>query len=170
VIATQNPIELEGTYPLPEAQRDRFMMRLSIGYPDAEAELDILRTHGHHDRLADLGPVTDAATIADAILIARDLHVAEQIERYIVALCRATRSHEDVELGASPRAALALLRAARAYAVTFGRDYVVPDDVKMLARHVLPHRLIMRAESQLAGREPSDVVEDILDGLPAPTR
>jgi MoxR-like ATPase len=122
VMATQNPIELEGTYPLPEAQRDRFMMRLSIGYPDVDAELAILRTHGQDDRVRKLAPVTDAATVAEMIRIVRDVHVAEPIERYIVALCRATRAHEDVELGASPRASLALLRASRAQAVLGDRD------------------------------------------------
>jgi MoxR-like ATPase len=169
VMATQNPIELEGTYPLPEAQRDRFMMRLSIGYPDVDAELAILRTHGQGDRLARLQPVTDAATVARMIDTIRDIHVAESVERYIVALCRATRSHEEVELGASPRASLALMRAARSLAGFAGRDYVVPDDVKHLAPHVLPHRLILRPEAQLSGRDPSGVVDDVLDGVPAPT-
>jgi MoxR-like ATPase len=170
VMATQNPIELEGTYPLPEAQRDRFMMRLSIGYPDVDAELAILRTHGHGDRLEDLRPVTDAATVAEMIATIRDVHVAEAVERYVVALCRATRAHEDVELGASPRASLALLRAARALAALRDRDYVVPDDVKDLAPHVLPHRLILRPEAQLAGRETHAVVAEVLDGVPAPTQ
>ena len=169
VMATQNPIELEGTYPLPEAQRDRFMMRLAIGYPHVDAELAILRTHGHGDRLAQLDAVTDAATVARMIATIRDVHVAEPVERYIVALCRATREHEDVELGASPRASLAMLRAARAFAALDGRDYVVPDDVKTLAPHVLPHRLILRPEAQLGGRDASEVVRDVVDGVPAPT-
>jgi MoxR-like ATPase len=110
VIATQNPIELEGTYPLPEAQRDRFLMRVSVGYPDADDELAILRTHGHGDRLASLSAVADATEVAAAIVAIRDVHVAEPLGRYLVALCRATRSHPEVELGASPRAALAMLR------------------------------------------------------------
>ena len=169
VMATQNPIELEGTYPLPEAQRDRFMMRVAIGYPDVDAELAILRTHGHGDRLKQLQPVTDAASVAAAVGGIRDVHVAPSVERYMVALCRATREHEEVELGASPRASLALLRASRAQAVLGGRDYVVPDDVKALARHVLPHRLILRPEAQLAGRDPIAVVGDVVDGVPAPT-
>lgn len=168
VMATQNPIELDGTYPLPEAQRDRFMMRLAIGYPSVEAELDILRMHGQGDRLASLGPVTDAATVAAIIDVLRQVYATESVERYIVALCRATRAHEDTELGASPRASLALLRAARVYAATRGRDYVIPDDVKRLAPHVLPHRLILRPESQLAGREATEVVADVVDGVPAP--
>jgi MoxR-like ATPase len=169
VMATQNPIELEGTYPLPEAQRDRFMMRLQIGYPDADAELDILRTHGRGDQLARLAAVTDATTIVRLTDVIRTLHVAEPVERYMIALCRATRAHDDVELGASPRAALALLRASRALAATEGRDYVTPDDVKVLAPHILPHRIIMRADAQLQGRGPHDAIADVLDGLPAPT-
>jgi MoxR-like ATPase len=169
VIATQNPIELEGTYPLPEAQRDRFLMRVSVGYPHHDDELAILRTHGGDDRLAQLGPVTDAAAVAEAIVAVRDVHVTESLERYVVALCRATRSHPDVELGASPRASLGLLRAARAAAALAGREYVIPDDVKALALHVLPHRLILRPEAQLAGLEPIRVVADVVDGTPAPT-
>jgi MoxR-like ATPase len=169
VIATQNPIELEGTYPLPEAQRDRFLMRISIGYPDADDELQILRTHGHGDRLADVVPVADATEIAAAIETIRDVHVAEPLERYLVALCRATRSHPEVELGASPRAALAMLRATRAAAAMAGRDYAIPDDAKGLAPHVLPHRLILRPEAQLSGHDPMDVIRDVIDGVPAPT-
>jgi MoxR-like ATPase len=170
VVATQNPIELEGTYPLPEAQRDRFMMRLSVGYPDVDAELQVLRTHGQGDPLEQLGPVTDAQTVADAVLAVRTVHVAPPVERYVVALCRATRSHPDVELGCSPRAALALLRAVRAAAAMEGRDYVIPDDVKGLGRHVMPHRLILRPDAQLADRDPVDVVTEVLEGVPAPTR
>jgi MoxR-like ATPase len=169
VIATQNPIELEGTYALPEAQRDRFLMRVSIGYPHQDDELAILRTHGGADRMADLAPVTDAATVGEAIVAIRDVHLAEPVERYIVALCRATRAHPDVELGASPRASLALLRATRAAAAIAGRDYATPDDVKALAPHVLPHRLILRPEAELAGHDPHHVVADVVDGVPAPT-
>lgn len=169
VIATQNPIELEGTYPLPEAQRDRFLMRLSIGYPDADDELAILRTHGGASQLDQLRPVADAAEVADAIVAIRAIHVAEPIERYMVAVCRATRAHPDVELGASPRAALAMLRASRAAAAVAGRDHVIPDDVKSLAPHVLPHRLILRPEAELAGHDAQHVVTDVLSGTPAPT-
>jgi MoxR-like ATPase len=169
VVATQNPIELEGTYPLPEAQRDRFMVRLSIGYPDVEAELAVLRTHGGGDRLAALEPVADAEAVRRAVVAVRGVHVAEPVERYMVALCRATRSHPEVELGASPRASLALLRACRAWAAVAGRDYVVPDDVKTLAPHVIAHRLILRPDAQLVDRDPRAIVEDVLDGVPAPT-
>jgi MoxR-like ATPase len=170
VVATQNPIELEGTYPLPEAQRDRFLMRISIGYPRPDDELAILRTHGESDRMAQLSPVTDASSVAAAIAVIRRVRVTESLERYIVATCRATRAHPDVELGASPRASLALLRASRATAAMQGRDHVVPDDVKALAPHVLPHRLILRPEAELAGHDPAHVIADVLDGLPAPTQ
>jgi MoxR-like ATPase len=169
VIATQNPIELEGTYPLPEAQRDRFLMRVSVGYPEADDELAILRTHGHGDRLPSLTAVADATEVAAAIVAIRGVHVAEPLERYLVALCRATRSHPEIELGASPRAALAMLRAVRASAAIAGRDYATPDDAKVLAPHVLPHRLILRPEAQLAGHDPVDVIRDVIDGVPAPT-
>jgi MoxR-like ATPase len=169
VMATQNPIELEGTYPLPEAQRDRFLLRISIGYPHQDDELRILRTHGHGDRLAEMVPVADAHDVVRAIAAIRTVHVAEALERYVVALCRATRSHPEVELGASPRAALHLLRATRAAAAIAGRDYVVPDDAKALAPHVLPHRLILRPEAQLAGHDPLTIVRDVLEGVPAPT-
>jgi MoxR-like ATPase len=169
VIATQNPIELEGTYPLPEAQRDRFMMRVAIGYPHQDDELAILRTHGGDDRLVDLRPVTDAAAVAGAIAAIREVTVTDAVARYLVALCRATRSHPDAELGVSPRASLALLRACRAGAALDGRRHVTPDDVKELAPHVLPHRLILRPEAELAGHDPQHVVDDVIDGLPAPT-
>ncbi len=169
VIATQNPIELEGTYPLPEAQRDRFLMRISVGYPDQDGELAVLRTHGGEDKLAQLKPVTDASSVAAVIAAIRQINVAESIERYIVAVCRATRAHPDTELGASPRAGLALLRASRAHAAMDGRTHVVPDDVKALAAHVLSHRLILTPEASLAGRQAHDVVVDVLDQQNVPT-
>jgi MoxR-like ATPase len=169
VIATQNPIELEGTYPLPEAQRDRFLMRIAIGYPHADDELEIVRTHGDEDRLVDLVPVADTAAVVHAIRTIRAVRVSEPIERYLIAVCRATREHHDVELGASPRASIALLRAVRVTAAIDGRDHVVPDDVKLLAPHVLPHRLILRPNAELAGVTTVDVVTDVLGGMPVPT-
>jgi MoxR-like ATPase len=169
VIATQNPVELEGTYPLPEAQRDRFLMRLSIGYPTVEAELEVLEVHGRGDRLGELGPITDAQAVAEAIDVVKEVHAAPALRRYIVDLVRATRSHPAVELGGSPRASLALLRAGRALAAISGRDYVVPDDVKQLAPPVLGHRLILSPEAQLAGTEPTAVVEELLTTVPIPT-
>ena len=169
VIATQNPIELEGTYPLPEAQRDRFLMRIAIGYPHADDELEIVRTHGAQDRLEELAPVCDTASVVHAIRTIREVRVSEPIERYLIAVCRATRGHHDVELGASPRASLALIRSVRVTAAIAGRDHVVPDDVKLLAPHVLPHRLILRPNAELAGVTATDVITDVLSGMPVPT-
>ena len=168
VIATQNPVELEGTYPLPEAQRDRFMMRVSIGYPSVAAEMEVLEVHGQGDRVASLEPVADAQQVAALIDAAKNLHAAEPLKRYIVELVRATREHPAIELGASPRASLALLRATRAQAAIEGRDYVVPDDVKDLAQPVLAHRLILRPEAQMADRSASDVIAELLASVPIP--
>ncbi len=168
VIATQNPIELEGTYPLPEAQRDRFMMRVSIGYPSVEAEMAVLEVHGQGDRVNSLEPVTDAQQVAALIDAAKTLHAAEPLQRYIVELVRATRTHPAIELGASPRAALALLRAARAQAACEGRDYVVPDDVKRLAQPLLAHRLILSPETLMADRTAADIVDELLASVPIP--
>src|SRR5207244_953761 len=139
VLATQNPIEHEGTYPLPEAQLDRFMMRLSIGYPGPESEASILTTHGITSTLEDIEPVTDAPGISEMIMMAREVHVAEALRHYIVALADATRQHPELYLGASPRASIMLLRASRARAAWQGRDYVVPDDVKALVVPVMAH-------------------------------
>lgn len=169
VVATQNPVELEGTYPLPEAQRDRFLMRIEVGYPHHDDELTILRTQGTGNRLDEISPVTDAHSLAAAIATVHAIHTAESVERYIVAVTRATRGHADVDLGASPRATLALARAARAAAALDGRSYVTPDDVKRLATPVLAHRLVLSPRASLASRGASDVIADILDGTPAPT-
>jgi MoxR-like ATPase len=170
VIATQNPIEHEGTYPLPEAQRDRFMLELAIGYPTREAEVDILNTHGQNSRLMDISPVADAPTVAKMIDSAKLVHVADSLKNYIVDLVRATRDHADLALGASPRAALSMLRAARAAAASGGRDYVVPDDIKDLISPVLAHRLIPSPEAQMIGRTAADVLSDIVEFVPIPIR
>ncbi len=170
VIATQNPVELEGTYPLPEAQRDRFLMRLSIGYPSLEAELEVLDVHGRGDRVAQLDPVTDAKEIAAMIEACREVHVADPLRRYIVELVRATRHHAAVELGASPRASLALLRAARVAAATSGRDYAIPDDVKALVQPVLAHRLIMAPDAQLGTRSAAAILDEVIASVPIPGR
>jgi MoxR-like ATPase len=171
VIATQNPIEHEGTYPLPEAQRDRFLLELNIGYPTRQAEIEILETHGRTTTLlGDLQPVADAPSVADMIGAVRTVHVADTLKRYIVDLVRATRDHADLALGASPRAALALLRAARAAGAVSGRDYVVPDDVKELVTPVLAHRLITAPEAQMIGRTAADVLADIVEYVPIPIR
>jgi len=170
VIATQNPIEHEGTYPLPEAQRDRFMLELAIGYPTREAEVDILNTHGRNSRMVEISPVADAPTVAKMIDSAKLVHVADSLKNYIVDLVRATRDHADLALGASPRAALSMLRASRAAAASGGRDYVVPDDIKDLITPVLAHRLIPSPEAQMIGRTAADVLSDIVEFVPIPIR
>ena len=168
VIATQNPIEMEGTYPLPEAQRDRFTARLSMGYPAPSAELVMLDTHGLVSPLDTMPAVADAAVVGGMIEVARSIHVADAVRRYVIDLVTATRSHPELRLGASPRASLQLLRTARAYAATEGRDYVLPDDVQGLAEAVLAHRLLPTAEAQIARREPELVVAEIVDRVPVP--
>src|SRR5438093_12830550 len=166
VIATQNPIEHEGTYPLPEAQLDRFMMRLSIGYPRAEAEKSILSTHGVASSLEDIDPVTDAQGISEMIMMTREVHVAPALQRYIVAMADATRKHPDVYLGASPRASIMLLRAARAMAAAEGRDYVIPDDVKTLVVPVMSHRILVAADAALSGRTSQAICAELLREVP----
>ncbi len=168
VIATQNPIELEGTYPLPEAQRDRFLMRVAIGYPSLDAELEVLEVHGGADRVSTLAAVTDAQEVSAMIDACRAIHVADGLKRYIVELVRGTRGHRGVELGASPRASLALLRASRALAASEGRGYVIPDDVKRLVRPVLTHRLIPALEGQAPDRGPEAVLDELLATVPIP--
>jgi MoxR-like ATPase len=168
VIATQNPIEHEGTYPLPEAQLDRFMMRLSIGYPQSDVEAEILSSHSAGPPLDDIGAVTDAHGIAEMIQQAREVHVAPAIRRYIVDVVEATRRHSDVYLGASPRASLMILRAARAMAAAEERDFVTPDDVKALAIPALIHRLIVTADAVMSGRSPRVVLQEILDAVDVP--
>ena len=170
VIATQNPIEHEGTYPLPEAQRDRFMLELAIGYPTRESEVDILNSHGQNSRLTTISPVADAPTVAAMIDSAKLVHVADSLKNYIVDLVRATREHADLALGASPRAALAMLRSARAAAASSGRDYIVPDDIKDLISPVLAHRMIPSPEAQMIGRTAADVLSDIIEFVPIPIR
>jgi MoxR-like ATPase len=168
VIATQNPIEMEGTYPLPEAQRDRFTARIAVGYPDAPSELSMLDIHGAHDPLDDLQPVTDAAAIRRMIVAVRGVHVADTIKQYAVNLVTATRESADLRLGASPRATLHLIRTARAVAALEGRDYVLPDDMQALAVPVLAHRIIPTAEAQLGRRTTDLIVADLVHRLPLP--
>jgi len=168
VIATQNPIEHEGTYPLPEAQLDRFMIRLGIGYPSSEVEVEILTTHGVHSTLTDIGPVADAIAVREMIEQARTVHVSLSIQRYIVDLVEATRRHPDVYLGASPRASIMLLRAARALAAADERDYVIPDDVKALVFPVLAHRVIVTADAVMGGRSAQAVLEELVGEVPVP--
>jgi MoxR-like ATPase len=168
VVATQNPIEMEGTYPLPEAQRDRFMARVSMGYPDTASELAMLESHGAHAPLDDLEPVADAQQIAQLIDVVKAVHVAPSINRYAVALVSATRASPDLRLGASPRATLHLLRAAKAAAALDDRDYVLPDDVQRLAVPVLAHRLLVTAEAQIARKGAQQIVGDVVARTPLP--
>ena len=168
VIATQNPVEHEGTYPLPEAQLDRFMMRIAIGYPSTDVEAEILATHGVASTLEDISPVTDAPGVAEMILQTRQVHVAPAVRRYIVDIVDASRKHPDVYLGASPRASIMLLRAARAYAAAEARDFVIPDDVKVLARPVLSHRVIVTADAVMSGRSVDAVLNELLHEVPVP--
>lgn len=168
VIATQNPIEHEGTYPLPEAQLDRFMMRLSVGYPDRRTATDILATHGSGSPLDTIAPVTDAAGVRTLIAQVRSVHAATAVQEYVVDLIEATREHPDVYLGASPRASLMLLRAARALAAAKARDFVSPSDVKALAPAVLAHRIILTRDAVMAGRTVGAVLDDLLASVPVP--
>jgi len=169
VIATQNPVELEGTYPLPEAQLDRFLLRLKIGYPDREAEIAILDSQGVDALTAEeLDPVTDADIVAGWIRELGRIHVSSELQGYIVDLVDATRHHRDLLLGVSPRGALALQRASRALAASVGRSYVVPDDLKVLAASVLEHRLVLSPEAMMRGVDPADVLAAVLDTIPVP--
>jgi MoxR-like ATPase len=168
VIATQNPIEHEGTYPLPESQLDRFLMRVSVGYPSAESELQILDTHGDHDALDDIGPVITAAEIEQLAEAARGVHVAPALKGYLVELAGASRRHPHLALGMSPRATLALQRVARARAAAQARSYVVPDDLKALAEPVLAHRLLVTPEAQLQGITAGDALDEVLRAVPVP--
>jgi MoxR-like ATPase len=170
VIATQNPIEMEGTYPLPEAQRDRFTARISIGYPTAAAELEMLDTHGSSSPLDSLKPVATAVDVRQLIGAVREVLVTSQVKEYIVALVAATRSAPELRLGASPRAALHLLRASRARAALDGRDYVIPDDIQALIVPVLAHRLLPTAEALVERHLPEQVVARIVaqTALPRP--
>ncbi|HZN17886.1 MAG TPA: MoxR family ATPase [Micromonosporaceae bacterium] len=168
VISTQNPIEMEGTYPLPEAQRDRFTARVAMGYPDAAAEIAMLDIHGGQDPVYDLVPVSDAAAVRRLIATVRDVHVADTVKQYAVNLVTATRESPDLRLGASPRATLHLLRTARAVAALEGRDYVLPDDLQALAVPVLAHRIIPTAEAQLSRRTTDAILADVVHRLPLP--
>ncbi len=169
VIATQNPIELEGTFPLPEAQLDRFLFLLNLGYPSADEEDEILRLHGPANVATDtLDPLFDRAQIGALRAAVRAVRLGEAVRRYIVSLIRATRNLDGVELGASPRAALALFRAAQAHAAIRGRDYVLPDDVKAQATAVLRHRLFLDADAQMRGRTTAALVSEVLARTPVP--
>ncbi len=168
VLATQNPVEFEGTFPLPEAQVDRFACRISLGYPDQGAEIEMLGRRPATETLSELQPVTDSAGVLELEACLQDVHVSSHVRRYIVGLSEATRSHPDVTLGASPRASLHLMELSRSLAAIRGRDYVLPDDVKELAPAVLAHRLIIKAESLWDGVTSSDVVRAAIQSTPVP--
>ncbi len=165
VLATQNPHEYEGTYPLPEAQLDRFMVRVSLGYPSPQAEVDMLAAHADHDRVLDLRPVCTVAQVLGAQRAAAAVHASEALRRYVVGVLEATRTDPRLELGASPRAGLMLLKAAKALAALQGRDHALPDDVQQVAGSVLAHRLLPAPDA--AGVEPAQVVRDVLARTPA---
>jgi MoxR-like ATPase len=160
---------MEGTYPLPEAQRDRFMARISLGYPSTRAELAMLDTHGQSNPLEDLAPVTDAETVSSMVRAVREVYTSPSIKQYVVDLTASTRSSSALRLGASPRATLQLLRAARAHAALEGRDHVLPDDVQSIAVPVLAHRIIPTGETQLARKTTADVLHDLMRRVPVPS-
>ena len=171
VIATQNPIEHEGTYPLPDSQLDRFLMRISVGYPDKAAEIAVLDTHGANSTgvVDSLEPVATAKDILGMINLANQVHVAPTLKGYLVDLADATRHHPSLSLGVSPRGTLALQRAARSLAAASGRNYVVPDDIKVLTRPVLEHRVVLTPEAAMGGAETGGVLDEILAAVPVPS-
>jgi MoxR-like ATPase len=168
VMATQNPIEYEGTFPLPEAQLDRFLMRISLGYPNAAQEIDILDAQQYHHPIEDLEQVIDVEELVWAQQQIRGIYIDPLIKEYIVNLVNATRQHPDIYLGASPRGSLALYRTGQARAVIQGRDYVIPDDIKALAEGTLAHRLIVSPSARIKDVDPRSVVAEILDTMPVP--
>ncbi len=170
VVATQNPVEMEGTYPLPEAQRDRFGLRLDMGYPSTEAEVAMLDHHGDGEPLELLTPVADAETVNRCIATVRRIFVHRAVKDYLVAVVSGTRSSTDIRLGASPRASLQLMRAAKARAAVDGRNYVTPDDVQELALPTLAHRVMLSHEARMGRRSVAEVVAQVVATVPLPRR
>ncbi|MQA24325.1 MAG: AAA domain-containing protein [Micromonosporaceae bacterium] len=168
VVATQNPVEMDGTYRLPEAQLDRFLIRLSVGYPEEAVEIEVLRGGAARRAPEDLAPVTDSQAVAQLVAVAQRVYVHDVAYQYVVRIAQATRTHPDVRLGLSPRGAIALTRAAQAYALAAGRPYVLPEDLKALADAVIAHRLILTPDAQLRGQTASQVVTSVLDAVPVP--
>ncbi|MCO5178594.1 MAG: MoxR family ATPase [Candidatus Promineofilum sp.] len=168
VMATQNPIELEGTFPLPEAQLDRFLMKVTLGYPDEASENAMLLRFERTDPLDTLESVVGPQDILQMQESIRTVRVEESVRQYIVNVCRTTRLHDDIMLGASPRATLALYRTCQARAALNGRDFIIPDDVKQMAPHVLTHRLVVNPQTRLRGRVPEDVVKEVVDTVAVP--
>jgi len=168
VLATQNPVELEGTFPLPEAQVDRFLMRIAVGYPDLQMEGAMLERFRKDDPLAELKPVITAAEMIDIQQERKDIRVESTVRDYMVHISDATRANKEIQLGASPRATLALYQSSQAWAAIHKRDYVLPDDVKAMAPHVLNHRLIIAPQAQLRGRTAQELIRDIVSSVPVP--
>ncbi len=168
VIATQNPIELEGTFPLPEAQLDRFLIRLQLGYPDEPEEEEMLLRFENADPLADLHPVTAAQEVLEFQSLSQRVYVDPVLRNYAVRIVQATRRHPEVELGASPRATIGLYRCSQALAVIRGREYVTPDEIKALAPHTLGHRVILKSQARLRERTPAGIIQDILEQVTVP--
>lgn len=168
VMATQNPVELEGTFPLPEAQLDRFLMQVNMGYPSQEEDKLILRRFRRGDPLDQLEAVVQSTELLELQELVRKIHVSEPVEDYLINLVHATRSHPMVELGASPRAMLALYRTSQGIAAIRGRAYVIPDDVKALAEYVLAHRVVPKVQSQLRGTSARDILRDVINSVPVP--
>jgi MoxR-like ATPase len=168
VIATQNPVEHEGTYPLPESQLDRFLLRIRMGYPDRPAEIAMLDAHGDGSGADSLGPVVGPSDIQTMIEVTKAIHVAPALKGYIVDLATATRRHPALALGMSPRAALALQRASRGLAASLTREFVIPDDIKAMVVPVLEHRLVLSDDAQLGGRRPGDILAEVLASVPVP--
>src|SRR5262245_4284781 len=168
VVATQNPVEMDGTYRLPEAQLDRFLVKLSVGYPDEDVEVEVLR--GAALRSPDsLEPITDTATVGEMVRMALRVHIADPLYTYAVRLAAATRNHPQVRVGVSPRGVIALTRAASAYALIDGRPYVIPEDVKALVEPVFAHRLLLSPDAQVRGVAPTEVLRDVLASVPVPS-
>jgi MoxR-like ATPase len=168
VLATQNPIELEGTFPLPEAQLDRFLLRVAVGYPEAEEEREVLRRFREADPLKELQPVVAGEAVLSLSQVCRTVYISPAIETYILSLVRATREHAALALGASPRGSLALSRTTQVLAAMRGRSYVIPDDVQHLISPALLHRLILSSQSRLRGKALSDVLQEVVEQVPVP--
>lgn len=168
VMATQNPIEYEGTFPLPEAQLDRFLMRISLGYPEFMEEMAIIEQQEQTHPIASLHPVAIPEEVMSLQQAAKSIYVDQLVRQYIVSLIEATRRHREISLGASPRASLGLFRTARALALVRDRDYVIPDDIKQLAPSVIAHRLVLSPSARMRGMQSADVVTDLLSNVPVP--
>lgn len=168
VLATQNPIEYEGTFPLPEAQLDRFMMRISLGYPETSDEITMLESQQHNHPVTRIEQVVSAEELIRAQQQIKDVYINDLVKEYIVKLVNATRKHPDVYLGASPRGSIALYKTGQARAAILGRDYVIPDDIKILAMVTLAHRLIISPSARIKNIDPRAVIQEILDSTPVP--